>query len=394
MELELPRVDLVAWAIPGFFVLIFAEAIWSAARGRRLYRLNDSISDLSCGVVNQLVAVFTTVAIVFVYVWTWTHLGLFDLGDAWWSWVACFLGVDFFYYVAHRAYHEHNLLWGAHVPHHSSEEFNYTVALRQGAAEPLVSWVFYLPLAVVGFPPIVFLTCSAALTIWQFLPHTQAVDRLPGPIEAIFNTPSHHRVHHGCDPKYLDRNYGGFLIVWDKLFGTFQAEEEPPTYGTVEPLANWDPVWANLQFPLKVWRFARGYDDAGDRARLWWLGPTALAAGGGPPIEVAGRVRYDAGSGSGLGPYAVTQFAVVLLAAVALLFGAGEGFGDKLSLALWCGLSLSAIAALMQDRPWAEPVEVARLLALPVLGAAFGGAAGGIAGGIAAAVSARWLLGR
>ena len=393
---QLPSVDIIAYAIPGFFALIFLEAWWARRERRKLYRLNDSIADLSCGVVNQLVSVFTAVALVFVYVWTYTHFAVLDLGFDWWVWLLCFAGVDLGYYWAHRSYHHHNLLWGAHVPHHSSEEFNYTVALRQGAFEPLVSWIFYQPLAVIGFPPVMFLVVSALNTLYQFLPHTQAVDRLPRWYEAVMNTPSHHRVHHGCDPKYLDRNYAGMFIVWDKLFGTFQPEEEAPTYGTVEPLNSWNPVWANFEFPVKVWRFARRYDTLGEKLRLWWLGPTALAVGkgGGGPIEVAGRARYDAGAGSGMGAYAIAQFVVALLVGVGLLFGAGDGFGQKLALALWSGATLVCVSAIFEDRPWVGQAETVRQLALPIFGAALGGVAGGIAGAAAALVFLRWYWGR
>lgn len=391
---DLPHVDIIAYAIPGFFALIGLE-VWLARRqGKTLYRLNDSIADLSCGVVNQILGVFTTVLLVMAYVWTSRTFGIFDLGFAWWVWVLCFVGVDLGYYWAHRSYHHHNLLWGAHVPHHSSEEYNFTVALRQGAAEPLVSWVFYQPLALLGFPPVMFLTVSALNTLYQFLPHTQAVDRLPRWYEAVFNTPSHHRVHHGCDPKYLDRNYGGMFIVWDKLFGTFQPEEEPPTFGTVEPLESWNPVWANLEFPWKVWRVSQRYETVGEKLQLWWLGPTALARHGGGPVQVRGRARYDAGAGSGLGPYCTAQFVLALLVAVALLFGAGETLGQQVSMAAWATLTLVCVGALFEDQPWVQQVDGLRQLALPIFGFAAGGWIGAVIGATVGAVFVRWQFAR
>ncbi len=394
---DLPSVDIIAYAIPGFFALIFFEAWLAHRQNKKLYRLNDSIADLSCGVVNQLIGAFTTVLLVAVYVWTYRNFGILDLGFSWWVWGLCFVGVDLGYYWAHRSYHHHNLLWGAHVPHHSSEEYNFTVALRQGAAEPLVSWIFYQPLALLGFPPVMFLTVSALNTLYQFLPHTQAVDKLPPWYEAVMNTPSHHRVHHGCDPKYLDRNYAGMFIVWDKLFGTFQPEEEPPTYGTVEPLNSWNPVWANLEFHLKVWKFSQRYDTLAEKLDLWWLGPTALAvgnAGGGKPIEVAGRERYDAGRGSGLGPYCTAQFVVALVASVGLLFGVVEPVGQQLAVALWAVLTLVSIGALFEDKPWAEQVDALRQLALPIFGFAVGGWIGALVGAALAAWFIRWLMAR
>jgi sterol desaturase/sphingolipid hydroxylase (fatty acid hydroxylase superfamily) len=391
---DLPSVDIIAYAIPGFFALILVEAWWAHRERKGLYRLNDSLADLSCGVVNQLLAVFTTVFLVAVYVWTYRNFGMIDLGFQWWVWVLCFIGVDFGYYWAHRSYHHHNILWGAHVPHHSSEEFNYTVALRQGAFEPLVAWMFYQPLAFLGFPPLMFLVVSACATLYQFLPHTQAIDKLPRPVESVFNTPSHHRVHHGCDPKYLDRNYGGMLIIWDKLFGTFQVEEETPTFGTVEPLRSWNPIWANFEFPLRVWTFSQRYESWGEKLELWWLGPTALAAVGGGPIEVAGRPQYNAGSGSGVGAYCVVQFAVALLVAVALLFGVGDTLGQQLALAIWAATTMVSVGAIFEDKEWAERVDALRQAALPIFGfAAFGWAGAAVGGGLAL-VFVRWLFSR
>ena len=180
--------------------------------------------------------------------------------------------MDFFYYWFHRWSHEVNAGWAAHIVHHQSEEMNLAVALRQSVFQGALSWVFYLPLALVGFPPAMFLTVSALNTLYQFWIHTRAIGKL-GPLEWVLNTPSHHRVHHGRNPKYIDRNHAGSLIVWDRMFGTFQEEEEEPVYGITRPLASWNPVWANFHYWAELWRTARRATRLQDRFRIFWKPP-------------------------------------------------------------------------------------------------------------------------
>ena len=271
--------NLIALAIPVFFALIGVEILVAGFQKRSLYRWNDALNDLSCGILQQVLGVFTKAIVYGVYTVLYFEVGyLFEIpADSLAGGALCFLGVDFLYYWFHRISHESNLPWGAHVVHHQSEEFNLAVALRQGALQPLFSWVFYLPLALLGFHPLVFLACSSLNTLYQFWIHTRTIGKL-GPFEWVFNTPSHHRVHHGCDPKYIDRNYAGTLIVWDRLFGTFQEEEEEPTYGITKPLASWNPLWANVHVYADLVR-------AGRRAPSWrealriWLAPPGLQGG-------------------------------------------------------------------------------------------------------------------
>ena len=216
--------NLIALAIPGFFLLMGVEALVARALGRRLYRLNDSVNDLACGILQQVLGLFSRGLLVGVYVWVYQVARLATLdAHSFWTFAGCLLGLDFLYYWFHRVSHESNLPWAAHVVHHQSEEYNLAVALRQSAFQPLLSWAFYLPLAVLGFPPLVFLTAASLDTLYQFWIHTRLIGRL-GPLEWIFNTPSHHRVHHGQNPQYIDRNHAGIFIIWDRMFGTFEPE--------------------------------------------------------------------------------------------------------------------------------------------------------------------------
>jgi sterol desaturase/sphingolipid hydroxylase (fatty acid hydroxylase superfamily) len=237
--------NLILYAIPFFFLLIFLEIIYCLVKRKSYYRLNDSIADLSTGIGNQLSGIIFKSFTLFGYIYLYQNFRIytFDLSTpltSFISWILAFLIYDFFYYWSHRMSHEWNLFWASHVVHHSSEEFNLTVALRQPALG-IFNWIFYLPMAIVGFSPEFFLLHGQINLIYQFWIHTRTIGRL-GFLELFLNTPSHHRVHHGRNPKYIDKNYGGILILWDKIFGTFQGEEEEPAYGIKYPIKTWNPL--------------------------------------------------------------------------------------------------------------------------------------------------------
>ncbi len=239
--------EYIALSIPLFFLLIGVELAWSAWSGRKVYRFNDFIANLGCGIGSQVVGAFTKTVVFAVYLYVYDHWRLFTLGTSVLTWVLTFLLVDVLYYWFHRLSHEVNFLWAAHIVHHQSEEYNLSVALRQSWWQGLFSFWFYAPIALLGVHPLTILTVGAFVTLYQFWIHTKALDKL-GPLEWALNTPSHHRVHHGSDPKYIDRNHAGTLIIWDKLFGTYQPEEEEPIYGITTPLRTWDPMRANFHY--------------------------------------------------------------------------------------------------------------------------------------------------
>lgn len=385
--------DLIAYAIPGFFLLIGVELLFAKLKQRELYRFTDSINDLSCGVINQVLSVFTALFLYGLYVFTYEHTGFVVLeADSVWTWVIAVVGVDFGYYWFHRTAHERNLLWSTHVVHHQSEEYNLTVALRQGAIEPWATWIFYQPLALLGVPPLVFIACNSINTIFQFWVHTRAVDRI-GPLEWIFNSPSHHRVHHGADPKYLDRNYGGMFIVWDRLFGTWQAEEEEPTYGLVGPLASWNPLWANVKFPVELYRATKDWP-LRDRIAVWWEGPTETGLRlGKPPVEVAGRAKYDSPTPPAVRRYVFLHFVGVVAALLVLLLAASSlSGGQQASLGAFVVVSLWVFGGLFEGRVWAQRAELVRLVAWPALGVGALGVAGLLGGLTVAGVSAATLM--
>ena len=361
--------DYIVLAIPVFFALIALE--WLAARllARDVYRLADSLGDLGCGILDQLLGLFMKTAVFAGYLALFQRR-LFDLpGDAAWVWLLCFVGVDFLYYWFHRKSHEVAFLWAAHAVHHQSEEYNLTVALRQGAIQGWFSWVFYLPLALLGFPPVVFLTCSSFNTLYQFWIHTRLIGRL-GPVERLFNTPSHHRVHHGRNPEYIDRNHAGVFIVWDKLFGTFAPERLEPVYGVTSPLRSWNPVWANLDVWAGLLREARRASRWSDRLRVFLKPPgwRPDEMGGpvpAPPVDRASYRKFETPASGPLQAYAAAHFALVLGGASWLLFRHEHLPAAVLVAgALLCVLGLVTVAGLLERKPWALALEGTRLLLL------------------------------
>ena len=223
---------LIAIAVPAFVLLVALEA-WMAHRRRRPgivgYERRDTFASLAMGVGNVGIAAVTKGGAVGLWFLVY-QFRLFDPGSGWKAWLLLIVAEDFCYYVFHRASHEIRFFWAAHVNHHSSQHYNLSTALRQSWTTPITGPIFWAPLALLGFHPAMILTAQAISLIYQFWIHTEWIGRL-GPLEWLLNTPSHHRVHHGANVQYLDRNYGGILIVWDRLLGSFEVEDEPVRYG-------------------------------------------------------------------------------------------------------------------------------------------------------------------
>jgi sterol desaturase/sphingolipid hydroxylase (fatty acid hydroxylase superfamily) len=238
--------NLVTYAVPFFILAIVVELFYGWLRRRNTYRLNDSVSSLSLGVLSQAQRFVTLGAGGYVYhlLTQYFSLPLMDPGH-WFTWVLAMVLYDFCYYWLHRMGHERTILWAAHVAHHQSEDYNLTTALRQTSTGFLFGWLFYIPMYLVGIPAEVVVTVGSINLIYQFWVHTEHVPKL-GWYEWLFVTPSNHRVHHAQNDGYMDRNYGGLFILWDRLFGTFQEEldDEPVVFGIRGPLRSWSPVKA------------------------------------------------------------------------------------------------------------------------------------------------------
>jgi len=252
--------DPVPFAIPGFVALIAAEMVWARRADPAAYEPRDTLVSLLLGLGSVAAGLVTAGLVLALANGLYAHR-IATLGWDWWVWAACFVLDDLAYYVWHRTAHRVRWFWAAHVNHHSSQHYNLSTALRQPWTGFLsASFAFRLPIVLLGFPPAMLLTCGAFNLIYQFWIHTTAITRLPGWVEAVLNTPSHHRVHHAINPLYLDRNYAGVFIVWDRMFGSFQPERDDlrPLYGIVHQLGSFNLLRAALHewqaIAIDLWR--------------------------------------------------------------------------------------------------------------------------------------------
>ncbi|PWY54875.1 sterol desaturase [Legionella qingyii] len=266
-------INLTVFAAPIFLILIGIEWSISFYKKSDVYQFNDSINNLSTGILEEIGALPVRGLIIFGYYYIYEHFALFNINPHLLiSWLMLWLGVDFCYYWYHRASHRCNFLWIGHSVHHQSENYNLSVALRQGYFQTLTSWIFYLPLALLGFPTWMFVLVASSNTIYQFWIHTQLINRM-GWFEQIFNTPSHHRVHHGINPQYIDKNFAGSLIIWDKLFGTFEPENTSAEYGVTEPLDSWNPFYANVKVIKDVLYYGKNLKNKLDIIQAFFMPP-------------------------------------------------------------------------------------------------------------------------
>lgn len=235
----------VLYASFAFAALIALEALFDRWQQAKAYEKKDAWTNIFLGLGSQAWAFVFGFFHIIIYNFLYTISPLKMPTNVWWAWVLVLLLDDFLYYWFHRASHEIRFFWNFHVVHHSSEHYNLSVAVRQSWFSGLAHWIFYAPMALLGFPPWMMIAAHGLNLIYQFWIHTPFVKSL-GVLEYVLNTPAHHRVHHAVNEKYLDKNYGGIFIIWDRMFGSFVPETEKPRYGIIKPLRSFNPLWANL----------------------------------------------------------------------------------------------------------------------------------------------------
>ena len=274
--MELPYPDPTLYAVPVFLVTLALE-IWLLARWRREgrqvvgYALQDTLASLGMGLGSVVIVGVINLATFTLATWLWRYR-VVDLGTGVIGWVVAFVGWDFAFYWHHRVEHENRLLWACHVNHHSSRHYNLSTALRQPWT-PFPTILFYAPWALAGVRPWMIMVSGGLNLVYQYWIHTEVIRKLPRWFEAVFNTPSHHRVHHASNLEYIDRNYAGVLIVWDRLFGTFAPERAPVVYGLVKNIESHNPLVIAFHEYAAIGRDLRDARSMRERFGILWHGP-------------------------------------------------------------------------------------------------------------------------
>ncbi len=321
--------QIIVLATPVFLALIALEFWVGWRRGRNTYRLNDALSSIGLGIMSQVIGVLSAVFTFGIYVLVFDALAWWPWPiDSAWTWLGALLLYDLCYYWKHRLGHTVALLWAAHVVHHQSEDYNLSTALRQTSSDWLVGWLFYLPLAVLGVPPVVFGVVALIDLLYQYWVHTQQIGKLGG-FDRWFCSPSNHRVHHAVNSRYLDKNYGGILVLWDRLFGSFAEEDlaEPCVYGTRAPLRSWNPLWANLHTYRDLLVDAWRAQACVDKAKVFlkhpgWRPADVARAWPRPEFDLRALQRYDPPLAPRAAGLAAALFVVTLVATALLLWNA------------------------------------------------------------------------
>ena len=249
MEVITDKSVIITFAIPAFFVLIIIEYFYGLYVGKNTYRLNDTVTSIALGMISRFPVMLNlgVQSVIFVYISSYLNLELLSVKNPF-TWIIAFLLYDLSYYWMHRMHHEIKILWATHSVHHHGEDFNLATALRQTSTGWLWKWIFYMPMIMLGVPGEVFVTVAGVNLVYQFWVHTKHIGHL-GVLEKIFITPMNHGIHHAKNKEYIDANYGGVFIIWDRMFGTYIPERSDikPVYGTATPLSSWNPIWANFQ---------------------------------------------------------------------------------------------------------------------------------------------------
>ena len=350
---------LIFYAIPVFFLLIIIEFIYGLIVKNNTYRINDTFVSISIGLISRFPVILNLGfnAFLFTLAATTFNLKLLPL-DSWVTWVIAFLMYDLTYYIQHRLHHEIKILWATHVVHHHGEEYNLATALRQTSTGFLWKWMFYVPMMVVGIPAEVFATVGGINLLYQYWVHTEHIPKL-GWMEKIFITPSNHRVHHAKNPEYIDANYGGVFIIWDRIFGTYIEEKDDikPVYGTVKALNSWNPIWANFQVFYNMFLDSMRTKKLSDKFKVWyaptyWRPSDVEEKYPSKPVDL--RNKYNPFMSTSTKVFAAIQMLAMILISNSLFLNINSFSYEQVAIfgAILVGIP-TITALLMQNSPFA-----------------------------------------
>jgi alkylglycerol monooxygenase len=366
--------NVYAYITPIVLLLLFAEILVSLIGKKKLYTFQDTVANIGTGIGNQCVNLAVVFLVLKWYGWLW-QFAPWQVPITWYSVILLLLIQDFVFYWFHRIGHTLNIFWAAHMPHHSSEEFNLSVGVRASFTQRLFQFMFFdWVLVLMGFAPDMVYAVAGIHLLIAFWHHTRLINKL-GWVEKIFVTPAHHRVHHGVNPQYLDKNFSEFLIIWDRIFGTYAPEEEEVCYGLTHPPRTWDPIYINIQFWKQLVEDCIAAPFWWDKVRVWFM-PLGWRPRGldDPKAEKkrigytkSEQIKYQSRQFQGLKPYLLTQ--IVLGLAVLMIttnLKLPLLWTDRLLLSVGIFGMIIAWAGLLRARVWAGMLEIARLVAMAV----------------------------
>ena len=365
---------LITYAIPFFMLLVGIEFVYGLIKRENNYRINDALASMSLGLISRFIPLLGLgfQYVVYTYVAEEFNLSLLNSTETW-VWVTAFFMYDLCYYWMHRLHHEIKVFWATHVVHHHGEEFNLSTAMRQTSTGFLWKWIFFLPMFLIGIPPNVFVTVAGINLIYQFWVHTEHIGRL-GVLEYIFITPSNHRIHHAQNDDYLDANYGGVFIIWDRIFGTYIDERDDlkPVYGTVKPLKTFNPLWANIEVFYQMILDSYRTKKFKDKIRVWFSPPAWR------PDDVKEKYpvqkndldnfeKYDPEITTMEKVFAFFQFSMINGLTILMLFNIDKfTYQEMAGVAMLVSTLAISNALLLDGRNYANNVEVLRACAVLV----------------------------
>ncbi|XP_068220767.1 alkylglycerol monooxygenase-like [Palaemon carinicauda] len=357
-------------AVPLFIAFMIIEAIIRMLQGKEI-RVNEGLCSIGIGILHEATVFLSGTLMFFGYQWLYQFRLLTLPWDSIYTWFGAFVFIDFIYYWIHRANHEINLLWAAHQVHHSSEDYNLTIALRLSIFQRAAYFGFYQPLAILGFPFSMVIVHAAFNYLFQFWVHTDLIKSI-GPLEYVFMSPSHHRVHHGSNKWCLDKNYASVFILWDRIFGTFEAEktDDEIVYGLTDQPQTHNPVYMEFYYFKHLYQKAKGMTNWRDSFKAIFFGPgwsPGTPRLGDPatfPDIKAPRQKYDPPLSLGLSAYLILHTIIIFLTQQTLLHHLQTASWMTIALALFCiFLSVGVMGGLIDNRWWAAPFEAVRCAA-------------------------------
>ncbi|MBL0912416.1 MAG: sterol desaturase family protein [Bacteroidia bacterium] len=361
--------NIYAWLTPLAIFFVLLEVGINAWYKKGLIRFQELIANFGTAIGNQTVNVLVAAGVYVVYGYLWQNFRIIDhIPMTWYTFLLLLLGVDFIFYWVHRWGHHINIMWAAHSPHHSAEEMNFAVALRASVTQRLFSFLFFWPLTIIGFAPEDIYAMTGIHLFIAFLHHTELIPKLWRGIEYVFTTPSHHRVHHGVNYKYLDKNFSEFLIIWDRIFGTFQEEDEKVVYGMYSHPNSWNPVKINFHYYVLLWKQAKEAPYVWDKIRLWFM-PLGWTPRGLQPkpfpeeITLANQQKYSSQAFRYSGIYLVVQLAFGLfLMLLTIREQSVLGTAERWMAAILLWQMIINWSGILESERWAVYSEWIRLL--------------------------------